>query len=147
MTTQANDYTKSDYGGRVRPSSPFKKRRKPTSFIYSKTRKFQPPRKPRQTGIQNLTEFVQEPLCDPCKARHDHATRYSARSTNTWAVGRCMIAPFLLSTSCISHSVSTSSLAFTCSPYCHYLHTFPRLRHPHHLPAPILPRSLLLPRR
>jgi len=31
---------KSDYGGRVRPSSPFKKRRKPTSFIYSKTRTF-----------------------------------------------------------------------------------------------------------
>ena len=57
---------------------------------------FNPPprRKPRQTS-QNLTTFTQEPLCNPCKTRHDNATRYSARSTNTWAMGRRMIAPFL----------------------------------------------------
>jgi hypothetical protein len=78
---------KSDYGGRVRPSSPCKKRRKPTSYIYSKTRKFRPP---HATPASNLTEFGQEPLRDPCEARHDHAARYSTRSTNTWAVGRCL---------------------------------------------------------
>ena len=57
---------------------------------------FNPPprRKPRQTS-QNPTTFTQEPLCNPCKTRHDNATRYSARSTNTWAMGRRMITPFL----------------------------------------------------
>ena len=92
---------KSDYGGRVRPSSPFKKRRKPTSYIYSKTRKFRPP---PATLASNLTESGQEPLRDPCEARHDHAARYSTRSTNTWAVGRCLnraIPLHLSRTSCV----------------------------------------------
>lgn len=38
-----------------------------------------------------LTKHIQESLCDPCEACHNHATRHSACSTNTWALGGCLI--------------------------------------------------------
>ena len=86
----------------------------------------------------NLTKSIQEPLRDSCEARHDYATRYSARSTNTWAMGRRMIIPFLFIYFLLRFS-ATSSTCFACSPCLYpYILTppFPRCDTP---PQPARP--------
>ena len=106
-----------------------------------------PTHKNRVKTLQNLTTSDQEPLCDPRKARHDHAARYPARSTNTWAVGRCMITPLsaclhLFRISCIQAFRNPISL-FSRSPCVpHVLHPHPPIATP--LPSTRSPTTTII---